>query len=128
MIGKFLSVLPERFEDDLKQERVIFELIFKTLERAFQTRLDLITKDFWYEKEILNKINVVDELKLLKDLLSEADVPLSYSHNDLLVKNIVYNKDEDKISFIDYEYGACSIPLSIISVAGLSPEIFWQES
>ncbi|XP_028417083.1 uncharacterized protein LOC114541344 isoform X2 [Dendronephthya gigantea] len=72
MIGKFLSVLPERFEDDLKQER--------------------------YEKEILNKINVVDELKLLKDLLSEADVPLSYSHNDLLVKNIVYNKDEGVLS------------------------------
>ncbi|XP_028417088.1 probable ethanolamine kinase [Dendronephthya gigantea] len=80
MIGKFLSVLPERFEDDLKQER--------------------------YKKELLSKINVVDELKLLKDLLSEADVPLTYSHNDLLVKNIIYNKDEDKISFIDYEYGA----------------------
>ena len=49
-----------------------------------------------YEKEILSVVNVVDELKLLKNLLSNSDIPLVYCHNDLLVKNIIYNKKEGK--------------------------------
>ena len=49
-----------------------------------------------YEKEILSVVNVVDELKLLKNLLSNCDIPLVYCHNDLLVKNIIYNKEEGK--------------------------------
>ncbi|CAB4001462.1 ethanolamine kinase 1 [Paramuricea clavata] len=80
MIEKFLSVLPDKFDDDVKQTR--------------------------YEKEILSKVNVVDELKLLKDKLGNCNVPLVYCHNDLLVKNIIRNKEDDDVSFIDYEYGA----------------------
>lgn len=51
---------------------------------------------FRYEKEILSVVNVVDEVKLLKNLLSNSDIPLVYCHNDLLVKNIIYNKEEGK--------------------------------
>ena len=39
-------------------------------------------------------MNVVDELKLLKERLGNCDAPLVYCHNDLLVKNIIYTKEE----------------------------------
>lgn len=29
-----------------------------------------------------------------------------FAHNDLLLGNVIYNKDEGTISFIDYEYAA----------------------
>lgn len=51
-----------------------------------------------YEKEILSKVNVVDELKFFKNLLGDSDIPLAYCHNDLLVKNIIYNKEEGTVN------------------------------
>lgn len=29
-----------------------------------------------------------------------------FAHNDLLLGNVIYNKEEETISFIDYEYAA----------------------
>jgi len=42
----------------------------------------------------------------LKQKLIPLNSPCIFSHNDLLSANIIYDKEIDKISFIDYEY-AC---------------------
>ena len=55
-----------------------------------------------YESEILSRINVVDEVNLLKSVVLKEDVPLAYCHNDLLVKNIIYNKESGTIVFPSY--------------------------
>jgi ethanolamine kinase len=43
----------------------------------------------------------IDELE---GILSKLHSPVVFCHNDLLHKNIIYNRTEDKISFIDFEY------------------------
>ncbi|ELU17086.1 hypothetical protein CAPTEDRAFT_216393 [Capitella teleta] len=43
------------------------------------------------------------ELKMLEKELLQLNSPLVFSHNDLLLKNIVYNKEKDRTFFIDYE-------------------------
>lgn len=46
------------------------------------------------------------EYERLKSYLSKTDSPIVFAHNDLLLGNVVHDKDEGTISFIDYEYSA----------------------
>jgi ethanolamine kinase len=54
-------------------------------------------------KEVLKQ-----ELDFMEDYIKKLCIKnkskLVFSHNDLLLANIIYNKKEDTISFIDYEY------------------------
>ncbi|XP_058074489.1 probable ethanolamine kinase isoform X2 [Magnolia sinica] len=49
--------------------------------------------------------DAVKELKVLTDLLH---APVVYAHNDLLSGNLMRNDDEEKLYFIDFEYGSYS--------------------
>lgn len=40
----------------------------------------------------------------LKNFLSNLDSPIVFSHNDLLLGNVIYNENKNKVTFIDYEY------------------------
>ncbi|KAL6106316.1 uncharacterized protein ACO6RY_10218 [Pungitius sinensis] len=44
------------------------------------------------------------EMESLKRHLSQTDSPTVLCHNDLLTKNIIYNRKEGMVKFIDYEY------------------------
>ncbi|KAM8891384.1 ethanolamine kinase 2 [Spinachia spinachia] len=44
------------------------------------------------------------EMESLKRHLSHIDSPTVLCHNDLLTKNIIYNRVEGTVKFIDYEY------------------------
>lgn len=44
------------------------------------------------------------EFERLKSHLTKTKSPIVFAHNDLLLGNVIYNKDEATISFIDYEY------------------------
>ncbi|XP_067940988.1 ethanolamine kinase 1-like [Watersipora subatra] len=47
-----------------------------------------------------------NEFELMKELTdSLGDLPCGFTHNDLLLENLIYNKENHKMSFIDYEYG-----------------------
>ncbi|KAJ1994731.1 hypothetical protein H4R33_000154 [Dimargaris cristalligena] len=46
------------------------------------------------------------ELDHLQDKLECLNAPVVFSHNDLLSANIIYNRAEDKVSFIDHEYAS----------------------
>lgn len=50
----------------------------------------------------LTKLRI--EFERLKSQLTKTESPIVFAHNDLLLGNVIYNKDEGTISFIDYEY------------------------
>lgn len=44
------------------------------------------------------------ELNEICQRLEELKMPIVFSHNDLLLKNIIYNQQQATVRFIDYEY------------------------
>ncbi|XP_074108658.1 ethanolamine kinase 1 isoform X1 [Cotesia typhae] len=75
---KFLGLMPKSFDDPIKQAR--FEELIKP-------------------HSVLQQ-----EYKLLKSSLIKLDSPIVYSHNDLLLTNILYDKTINSVTFIDFEY------------------------
>lgn len=57
-----------------------------------------------YKLHVTSQINLEDECDELCQYLHDCDLPLVFCHNDLLIKNIIYNDKTDVISFIDFEY------------------------
>ncbi|XP_064480770.1 ethanolamine kinase 1-like [Ornithodoros turicata] len=75
---KYLSLMPTEFADLKKNTRFL--------------------------KCIPNKSELEQEVKLLEDHLSQLGSPVVFCHNDLLLKNFIYQEKEDKVIFIDFEY------------------------
>ncbi|CAL1541322.1 unnamed protein product [Lymnaea stagnalis] len=57
-----------------------------------------------FEKKIPTHQDLKTELKEITKALDALDMKSVFSHNDLLLKNIIYDDREGKIHFIDYEY------------------------
>lgn len=58
-----------------------------------------------FKEKILMKEDLEKELLELEKCIESLGYPAVFSHNDLLLKNIIYNKEEGKVTFIDQEYG-----------------------
>uniref|UniRef100_A0A670Z5C8 ethanolamine kinase n=1 Tax=Pseudonaja textilis TaxID=8673 RepID=A0A670Z5C8_PSETE len=55
--------------------------------------------------EFIPSLEVLEEeIHWMKEHLSQLQSPIVFCHNDLLSKNIIYNKAEGHVRFIDYEY------------------------
>lgn len=80
-IDTFLAGVPEKFTDAKKQSSW----------NEFGKTLETIQKEVHYMKQLID---------------SHGKSPCGFTHNDLLLENIIYNKGANKISFIDYEYGS----------------------
>lgn len=52
------------------------------------------------------KSKLEEETNLLEDHLGSLGCPVVFSHNDILLGNVIWDKSAKKASFIDYEYGA----------------------
>ncbi|XP_069970597.1 ethanolamine kinase 1 [Penaeus vannamei] len=76
----FLSLLPDTMNDATQQQRLV---------------------DKGYTKSKLE-----EETNLLEDHLGSLGCPVVFSHNDILLGNVIWDKSAKKASFIDYEYGA----------------------
>ncbi|KAI3879285.1 hypothetical protein MKX03_024260 [Papaver bracteatum] len=88
------------------KEPQLWNDIFKFLERASGLKFDEHEKQRRYETISFEEVrHDVNELKHLTDLLN---APVVYSHNDLLSGNLMLNDDEEKLYFIDFEYGSYS--------------------
>ncbi|TPX74555.1 hypothetical protein CcCBS67573_g04174 [Chytriomyces confervae] len=46
------------------------------------------------------------EVAQLQVELTKVNAPIVFSHCDLLTGNIIFNKEKDRVDFIDYEYGS----------------------
>ncbi|XP_011647399.1 ethanolamine kinase 1 isoform X2 [Pogonomyrmex barbatus] len=76
----FMQIMPKRFSDSLKQAK------FETLIPSYTT--------------------LEEEYQILKNTLSKVNSPIVFAHNDLLLGNVLYNKKQESVVFIDYEYTA----------------------
>lgn len=76
----FLNSIPQTFSDPGKQKS--WELFGKTFD------------------------DLLREIESLKDLTAGCgNLACGFTHNDLLLENVIYNEGKGKVSFIDYEYG-----------------------
>jgi thiamine kinase-like enzyme len=58
------------------------------------------------ELKLPSKEELMTEFSALESELRPLNSPLVFSHNDLLLGNIVYDKSKAEVTFIDYEYAA----------------------
>ncbi|XP_055635076.1 ethanolamine kinase-like [Toxorhynchites rutilus septentrionalis] len=79
-IDQFLKLIPPTFSDPSKHSR-----ISKIFPSAAQLRRDF---DDLYGK------------------LRRLDSPVVFCHNDLLLGNVIFSSDTNRVTFIDYEYAA----------------------
>ncbi|XP_033106154.1 ethanolamine kinase 1-like [Anneissia japonica] len=80
VLRKWLNTLPEKFEDPKKNEK--------------------------YKKMIPSADQLTEEINLLEATLTKRENNVVFTHNDLLLENILYDAEKDKVSFIDYEYAS----------------------
>jgi len=59
-------------------------------------------------EEFPSKEQLETEMKHLKEILVTCSSPVVFCHNDALLGNIVVDKNENKVSFIDMEYGCAN--------------------
>lgn len=79
-LKKWLKILPKEFEDKEKQER--------------------------YKRDAPSHETLEKEMNELEQVLTPLGSPVVFTHNDLLLANVIYDDLENKISFIDYEYAS----------------------
>lgn len=78
VLHKYLQLIPESFPDPIKDEKL---------------------KSCIPSKDVLEM-----EIQTLKEHLVLLNSPVVFSHNDLLLKNVIYNEEKEEVTFIDYEY------------------------
>ncbi|KAL3643188.1 hypothetical protein CASFOL_014003 [Castilleja foliolosa] len=86
------------------KEPQLWNDIFKFFGRASSLKFDNSEKQKKYEMISFEEIN--KEISDLKVTTDRFNAPIVYSHNDLLSGNLMMNDDEDKLYFIDFEYGS----------------------
>eukprot|EP00049_Salpingoeca_infusionum_P000567 m.40895 g.40895 ORF g.40895 m.40895 type:complete len:350 (-) comp10480_c0_seq2:1983-3032(-) len=59
-------------------------------------------------KESIDMAYITRKLAEFKEEVESADLATGFCHNDLLPYNIIMSPEQDKLSFLDYEYGNIS--------------------
>ncbi|KAG8056872.1 hypothetical protein GUJ93_ZPchr0002g25962 [Zizania palustris] len=88
------------------KEPQLWDDIFKFLKKASVLEFEDNEKQKRYETISFREMQ--DEVKELKDLLDLLHAPVVFAHNDLLSGNLMLNDLEEKLYFIDFEYGSYS--------------------
>ncbi|KAK2966293.1 hypothetical protein RJ640_018104 [Escallonia rubra] len=86
------------------KEPQLWNDIFKFYEQASNLKFDDSEKQQKYETISFEEVH--SELVELKELTGHLDAPVVFAHNDLLSGNLMLNEDEEKLYFIDFEYGS----------------------
>ncbi|KAL7632678.1 UNVERIFIED_CONTAM: hypothetical protein RMT77_017003 [Armadillidium vulgare] len=77
-----------------------------------RTFIDLLPSEFDEEKNRriaphgLSKLYFENEVNELEPILTSLGCPLAFCHNDILLSNIIWNREEKSVNFIDFEYAA----------------------
>lgn len=53
---------------------------------------------------VLSTTNLKDEFNNLYEKLEKLNSPVVFAHNDLLLGNVIYTENLNRVTFIDYEY------------------------
>ncbi|XP_022974065.1 probable ethanolamine kinase [Cucurbita maxima] len=78
--------------------------IFKCYGKASALQFDDTEKQCIYDSISFTEIH--NEVLEIKELTSLLDAPVVFSHNDLLSGNLMLNEEEERLYFIDFEYGS----------------------
>ncbi|KAM0969431.1 hypothetical protein ACFX13_017951 [Malus domestica] len=78
--------------------------MFKFFEKASALEFDDNEKQKVYKTISFSEVH--NEMIELKELTDRFNAPVVFAHNDLLSGNIMVNDEEDKLYFIDFEYGS----------------------
>ncbi|KAM0974501.1 hypothetical protein FF1_017700 [Malus domestica] len=78
--------------------------MFKFFEKASALEFDDNEKQKVYKTISFSEVH--NEMIALKELTDRFNAPVVFAHNDLLSGNIMVNDEEDKLYFIDFEYGS----------------------
>ncbi|PSS20919.1 Ethanolamine kinase [Actinidia chinensis var. chinensis] len=84
---------PQLWKDILKFFQKASTLLFDDSEK--QTKYETISFD-----------EVYAEVVELKELTDRLNAPVVFAHNDLLSGNLMHNEEDEKLYFIDFEYGS----------------------
>ncbi|GJS09129.1 probable ethanolamine kinase isoform X1 [Tanacetum coccineum] len=80
--------------------------ILKFLQSASNLTFDDGEKQKLYMKISFEEVEA--EISQLKELTGHLNAPVVFAHNDLLSGNLMFNDDERKLYFIDFEYASYS--------------------
>lgn len=93
----------------LPGETSLRSLVWKKMRRFYELNEEILTtntklatrlqEEFGYTLDVAKS-----DISELEILLEKESIPIAFCHNDLLLGNVIYNKDEQKVSFIDFEY------------------------
>ncbi|KAK0570812.1 hypothetical protein LWI29_006835 [Acer saccharum] len=86
------------------KEPQLWNDISKFYEKASGLEFDDIEKRRMYEAISFKEIH--KEIVELKELTGHLNSPVVFAHNDLLSGNIMVNDEQEKLYFIDFEYGS----------------------
>jgi len=73
---------------------------------SLPTSFDNPAKQRKFETQFPPKDELLSELASITTKVAAMKSPVVFCHNDLLVKNLVYDQKQDDMKFIDYEYAA----------------------
>ena len=59
---------------------------------------------FRFKTYVPKKESLIAEVETLETHLKQLSSPVVFCHNDLLLKNIIYNTEKKNVTFIDFEY------------------------
>lgn len=88
-------------------------MIFQKIEDIFMkapARLSSPEKQQAWEAFGKSIDDILKEFNLMKDVLHRnfPSTPCGFTHNDLLLENVVHNPEKGTVHFIDFEYGCYS--------------------
>lgn len=95
-LQKFFDLVPNKFTDEEKNARYALW--------CWMPRNLCYFIDFRYKGPTKQQIRT--EIDRIRQHLSETSNPVVFCHNDLLLGNVIYTKEQNFVTFIDYEYAA----------------------
>ncbi|XP_062149470.1 probable ethanolamine kinase [Alnus glutinosa] len=86
------------------KESQLWNDISKFFDKASVLEFDDDEKQRMYKTISFKEVH--DEIFELKELTGLLNAPVVFAHNDLLSGNLMFNDEEEKLYFIDFEYGS----------------------
>ena len=97
-------------------DHLIKRTFFNRKEKILQICQDKLNQDIYTpeEKPIVEELKkwvTAQEIEDVETLIKKYEQePFVFSHNDLLVNNVLVLKGQEKVVFIDYEYASFNFP------------------